>query len=96
MKKETIQQKTARLRAQRLERDAKAPAARDREYPVLGLDDCLPFGKHRGELVRDVVELDPNWLIWALENISTFEVSDEVMTELDIIKDPRRPVDRTR
>ena len=81
--------KTLRLRALRLASPALKKA--ERSYPVLGLDDELPFGKYSGKLLRDVIEEDPDWIQWAIENISTFEVSDAATSELQLILDPRRP-----
>lgn len=33
-------------------------------YEQLGLADTLPFGKHRGSKVVDVMAKDPGWLAW--------------------------------
>ena len=41
---------------------------------IYDLDDALQFGKHRGRTVEDVLEEDPGWLLWALENTDRFEV----------------------
>lgn len=38
------------------------------------LDTLLDFGKHRGRPVEDVLEDDPSYLLWALENVHRFEV----------------------
>jgi 3'-phosphoadenosine 5'-phosphosulfate sulfotransferase len=99
-KKETLDQKTARLRALRLEREAQKSNLRTSKpsltdlYPVYDLDSMLKFGKHAGEIVEDVLETDPGWLQWALENIKEFVVTDAVEEELRALGDPRRPVER--
>lgn len=88
---ETEEQKIARLRALREARDAKKPNPIAPDYPILGMRDELPFGKHRGSAVEDVLERDPGWLRWALENVRGFIVTDEVEDELRSLDDPRRP-----
>lgn len=93
-----LAEKTARLRALRLAREAESLKSRDlrrsypvRSYPVLGMTDELGFGKHRGKLLRDVIERDPDWVEWALECIPTFEISPEAEDELVRVRDVRRP-----
>lgn len=88
-KPESDLEKTKRLRAIRL--SAQPPKKAERSYPVLDLDDELPFGKYKGRPLRDVIEDDPGWIQWAIENISTFAVSDGVIEQLDETRDPRRP-----
>lgn len=94
-KKETLEERTARLRQLRLARDAEKPAEvkRTRRYarrwPVFQLDDEIPFGKHKGSDLRDVIEADPDWVIWALDNIGDFAISAEA--EIELLPDPRRP-----
>jgi hypothetical protein len=34
---------------------------------IYGMDDVLRFGKHRGAQIEDVIEDDPEWLAWAVE-----------------------------
>ena len=34
----------------------------------LDLDDRFAFGRHKGKLVEDVLNDDPAWLLWAIEN----------------------------
>lgn len=67
-KTETTAEKTARLKAARIARDgqqAKETPIKNRRF--LGLDDELSFGKHIGETVADVINDDPNWLRWAID-----------------------------
>ena len=49
-----IAERTARLKAARLARERYYPPA-THAYPVHGLLDALPFGKHRGKVLRDVI-----------------------------------------
>jgi hypothetical protein len=90
MKPETSLGKLLRLRALRLAVALKR-AETQRSYPVVGLDDEMPFGKYRGKLLRDVIDSDPEWVLWAMENISTFEIMDDADAELDAARDVRRP-----
>ena len=52
------------------------------EGTVYSLNDELPFGKHKGELVEDVVYLDPEYLDWCVENVEGFELDDEAFMML--------------
>lgn len=61
------------------------------DYPILGMRDELRFGKHKGETIENVLESDPSWLRWALENLEDFVVTDEVEDGLNSLDDPRRP-----
>lgn len=85
-----LAEKTARLRAARLERD-KAQRPYIAKRPVHQLMHALPFGKHKGKLLRDVIDEDHGWIVWAQENIADFEISEEAQTELDLMMDVRRP-----
>lgn len=38
------------------------------------LDIAMQFGKHKGRSVEDVLADDPQYLLWALENVDSFEV----------------------
>jgi hypothetical protein len=40
-----------------------------------GINNVLEFGKHKGKTVQQVMKEDPNWLHWALQNISTFKLN---------------------
>lgn len=40
------------------------------------LDTVLDFGKHKGLTVEDVLNDDPRYLLWALENVERFEVDN--------------------
>ena len=65
--------------------------ARRTNFPILGLDDELPFGKHLGKPLREVIEQDPGWIEWAMDHIVTFEISKEAEDELAVVRDVRRP-----
>ena len=40
------------------------------------LDTILPFGKYKGKTVEQVLEIDPTYIRWCLENIEAFEMSN--------------------
>lgn len=41
---------------------------------IYDLDTKLRFGKYKGYTVEDVLEKDPEYLLWLLENVEHFEV----------------------
>lgn len=50
---------------------------------VHGLDDKILFGKHFGRPVRWVIDNDPSWLVWAIENTTRFDIDKEAEAELE-------------
>lgn len=42
------------------------------------LDSALDFGKYKGRTVEDVLDEDPAYLLWALENVERFETDKAV------------------
>ncbi len=36
----------------------------------------MSFGKHKGKTVKEVMETDPSYLLWADDNVEGFELSD--------------------
>lgn len=49
-----------------------------RESGILGLDDEFTFGKHRERQVEDVIEDDPSYIAWLVEN-DKVEFDEEVL-----------------
>ncbi len=46
-----------------------------------GMEDELGFGKHKGKTVAEVLDEDPSYIKWAIENnVTAFD--DEVLDEL--------------
>lgn len=45
---------------------------------VATMESVLTFGKHKGRKVRNVVQDDPNWLVWAQDNVDWFALDEEV------------------
>jgi hypothetical protein len=76
---ETLDQKTARLRALRLERDRTQPAHRDppRNYRALGLHDEMPFGQYEGKTIEELIDDEPGYVKWLLENLRDFELAPD-------------------
>lgn len=90
-KPDPLADRIRRQREARLAREAQQPRREERSYPVIGLDDEVPFGKHSGKLLRDVIDDDPGWVVWAIEEIKTFEISDPATDLLELSQDVRRP-----
>jgi len=52
------------------------------EYPILTLESILSFGKYKGEQVEDLIEDDPSYIQWMVENeIRLFD--EEVLEKLN-------------
>ena len=49
---------------------------------VLKLDDEMPFGKHKGKQVEDLVEDEPSYIRWLVENANT-EFDNETLEALE-------------
>jgi 6-pyruvoyl-tetrahydropterin synthase len=41
----------------------------------------FPYGKHKGKLITEVLEEDPEYIIWASANITKFNPTAEVLAE---------------
>lgn len=41
----------------------------------------FPYGKHKGKLITEVIEEDPGYILWASENILSFNPTAEVLSE---------------
>lgn len=53
-------------------------------------DSVISFGKYKGQTVQEVMNDDPDYLIWAYENIVEFDLDAQV---LDEIVDNSKPKD---
>lgn len=40
----------------------------------LALDSVMTFGEFKGKTVRDVANMRPSYLVWAIKNVSWFEL----------------------
>ena len=41
------------------------------------LTDKLPFGKHKGQTIYQILQNDSNYLLWCVEKLDRFAMSDE-------------------
>lgn len=48
------------------------------------LDWVYPFGNYRGHSLEDVIELDPHYVRWCIDNISGFRLDATARGELEI------------
>jgi len=96
--KETEAQKIARLKAARLKYEASHPNPKPiyDYHRTLGLYDEMPFGKHKGKTIMQVMDDDLDWITWALENIKTFELSPPAEDEYNARFNRGRPYGRHR
>ncbi len=46
------------------------------------LDDLLTFGTHSGRTVKEVIDNDADYIEWALNNTSGFELDEDAMRYL--------------
>lgn len=53
-------------------------AKRSSNMKILGLQDTFTFGKHKGEMVEDVIHDDGSYITWCLEN-EVCEFDEEAM-----------------
>lgn len=49
--------------------------------PIRDKKFVMPFGKYKGESIADVMEMDPNYLLWAHEN-TDFELHADLYDEI--------------
>lgn len=49
-----------------------------KETDQLGLKSKLTFGKYRGYRIEDVLEVDPSYLVWAVNNVHWFRLKPNV------------------
>jgi hypothetical protein len=59
------------------------PAVTDQET-------VLWFGKYRGCTIRDVLHDDPHYLVWANDNVESFELGHELLEVAECDADPDR------
>jgi hypothetical protein len=47
------------------------------------LNDRIDFGKHRGLTIKEIIEDDPTYLEWALDEVGGFELDDVALEALE-------------
>ena len=50
------------------------------------LDTEFTFGKYEGKTVKEILEIQPNYLDWCAINLDHFYISDEIIEEIKVIK----------
>lgn len=58
-------------------------ASDNRPTKTLDLDDNITFGKYKGWLIKDLVEHNPQYLLWCQENISWFDLHSDVLEVIE-------------
>jgi hypothetical protein len=53
------------------------------------LHDLIPFGKYKSSFLKDIIDKDPQYIDWALRNISDFLIDDFAKEYLQKIKRDR-------
>ena len=48
-----------------------------KKITIYQLEDKLPFGKHKGYSIRQILQNDPSYLLWCSEKLERFAMSDE-------------------
>ena len=51
-------------------------------YRPLRLSDSMPFGKHKGDEIEDLIYDNPSYLAWCV-NEEVIEFDDEVIKQLE-------------
>lgn len=44
-------------------------------------DKEMNFGKYKGQMLSNVMRIDPGYIIWAVDNIEWFKVDDDIYEE---------------
>lgn len=52
---------------------------------ILELEDIIPFGKYRGNRIKDIVEDDFDYAKWVIDTVSTHKFSDDVLAYINTI-----------
>ena len=48
-----------------------------KKVTIYKLEEKLPFGKHKGKTIRQILQSDPNYLLWCAEKLDRFAMSEE-------------------
>lgn len=51
------------------------------------LNSVLTFGLHKGLTISEIINKNPGWLHWAIENIEGFELSNKAFERLPFPED---------
>ena len=50
------------------------------------LDSQITFGKYEGKTIREIVDLQPNYIDWCATNLDHFYISEDLIEEIKKIK----------
>lgn len=50
-----------------------------RVKPTLGMEDKFPFGRHAGKKVEDILEDDPQYILWFDENVTQYHLDQTIV-----------------
>ena len=53
----------------------------------------MSFGKYRGQVLEDIIKKDPNYVIWAIENTSFFDIDEKAEAVLQDFVEGNNPDD---
>lgn len=59
----------------------------------LKLNDKITFGKHRGLTIKEIIEDDPTYLEWALDEIDGFELDAAATAALELVLHQNDPLE---
>jgi hypothetical protein len=78
--------RTLKRKAKRIEKAKTGTVDRAKfvESISLGLSDKLGFGKYKSRTLRKILDDDPMYLVWILDNNKEIRFNQKVMSELDI------------
>jgi uncharacterized protein (DUF3820 family) len=65
------------------------------EVTIFGKGNRLTFGKYKGKLIDDIVGTDPDYLVWAHNNIVWFEMEESLLEDVMIALGNKPLEDRT-
>ena len=49
----------------------------------LGLNSPMPFGKHKGTIIYNVIQEDVSYIAWCIENVESFKLDNEAYVVYD-------------
>ncbi len=58
-----------------------------------GLSSKITIGKHAGLTIEEIIQDDPSYLEWALDEIERFELNDEALAMLDRVLGQDNPIE---
>lgn len=53
----------------------------DKVNVIQGIDSVLEFGKHKGKVIHNVLESDPEYIDWCIKNIEWFKPNNKLVEE---------------